>query len=79
MEINFAFLVALNTGLCELLKNIIGKSRRLNRVMPLISLVSGVILSITAFEKNGFLIGIAVGLASSGLYSGGKKLMSTSR
>ena len=75
METDFAFLVGINTALCEALKHTIGISRKLNRFMPLLSIITGVILSVLSFEKKGLVIGIAVGLASSGLYSGGKNLI----
>ncbi len=72
IEFNFAVLVALTTGVTEILKQIIGK----NRFIPLISLFVGVCLSIAAYpSREGILLGIAVGLSSSGLYSGTKKLI----
>lgn len=72
--ISFAALVALTTGVAEVLKRALGLD---SQFMPLVALAFGLILTfvadITNLSSLSVLTGLAVGLSSSGLYDIGKK------
>jgi len=72
MELTLVVLVALTIGLVEVIKriNIIQE-----RFLPAISLIMGSILyvSLNGISVKTLIIGIAIGLSSSGLFDIGKK------
>lgn len=73
IEITDIAIVPLNTAIVEVIKRLGVLS---DRVLPIVSLVTGIILSVllnpTASVREMILKGIVYGLSASGLYSGQK-------
>lgn len=72
IEVSGVFLVALLVGLSELLK----RSGMPKRIVPIATVVLGIAAGIVYVSpddaKNGVLVGLSIGLAAIGLYSGAK-------
>jgi len=73
--ISFALLVALTTGVVEVIKRIIGVE---SKFLPLVALIVGILLTflggITNLTSLTILTGIAVGLSAAGLFDHSKLL-----